>query len=31
MRIMIIGSGKLGHTLSQSLVEEGHDVTVVEL
>ena len=30
MRIMIIGSGKLGHTLSQSLVDEGHDVTVVE-
>jgi len=30
MRILIIGSGKLGHTLAQRLVDEGHDVTVVE-
>ena len=30
MRIVIIGGGKLGNTLAQSLVNEGHDVTVVD-
>ena len=30
MRILIIGSGKLGHALAQTLVNEGHDVTVVD-
>ena len=30
MRILIIGGGKLGHSLAESLIEEGHDITVVD-
>ena len=30
MRIVIIGGGKMGTTLAQSLVEEGHDVTIID-
>jgi len=30
MRIVIIGGGKLGHSLGQSLVNEGHDITSVD-
>ena len=30
MRIVIVGGGKLGHTLAQSLIAEGHDVTIVD-
>lgn len=30
MRIVIIGGGKMGTTLAQTLVEEGHDVTLVD-
>lgn len=30
MQILIIGEGKLGHSLAQSLVNEGHNVTVVD-
>ena len=30
MRILIIGSGKLGHSLAENLIEEGHDITVVD-
>lgn len=30
MHIIIIGGGKLGLTLAQNLVDEGHDVTVID-
>lgn len=30
MRIVVIGGGKMGSSLAQSLIEEGHDVTVVD-
>ena len=30
MRILIIGGGKMGTSLAQSLVNEGHDVTVID-
>ncbi len=30
MRIVVIGAGKLGGTLASQLVQEGHDVTVIE-
>ena len=30
MRIVIVGGGKLGHSLAESLIIEGHDVTVVD-
>ena len=30
MRIVIVGGGKLGHSLAQSLVNEGHDITIVD-
>lgn len=30
MRIIIVGGGKLGLTLAQQLVNEGHDITVVD-
>ena len=30
MRIIIVGGGKLGNSLAQRLVEEGHDITVVD-
>ena len=30
MKIIIVGSGKVGFTLTQYLVEEGHDITVVD-
>ncbi len=30
MRIVVVGSGKLGYSLAESLIEEGHDVTVVD-
>lgn len=30
LRIIIVGCGKVGHTLTQQLVREGHDITVVD-
>lgn len=30
MNIIIVGCGKVGHTLTEQLVREGHDVTVVD-
>lgn len=30
MRILIIGGGKLGHSLAETLIAEGHDVTMVD-
>lgn len=30
MHIIIVGCGKVGHTLTEQLVREGHDVTVVD-
>ena len=30
MRIIIVGGGKLGNSLAQRLVDEGHDITVVD-
>lgn len=30
LRIIIVGCGKVGHTLTEQLVREGHDITVVD-
>ena len=30
LRIIIVGCGKVGHTLTQRLTQEGHDVTIVD-
>ncbi|MDO5298304.1 MAG: Trk system potassium transporter TrkA [Clostridia bacterium] len=30
MNIIIVGCGKVGHTLTEQLVREGHDITVVD-
>lgn len=30
MRILVIGGGKMGASLAQSLINEGHDVTVID-
>lgn len=30
MNIIIVGCGKVGHTLTEQLVREGHDVTIVD-
>lgn len=30
MRIMIVGDGKMGHSLAEQLVGEGHEVTIIE-
>lgn len=30
MRIIIVGCGKVGHTLTEQLVREGHDITIVD-
>lgn len=30
MRIIIIGDGKVGHSLAERLVEEAHDVTIID-
>lgn len=30
MRVVVVGAGKVGYTLSQHLVEENHDVVVIE-
>ena len=30
MKIIVVGDGKVGHALSEQLVGEGHDVTVIE-
>ena len=30
MRIMVVGDGKVGHTLAESLAREGQDVTIVD-
>ena len=31
MSIIIVGCGKVGHTLTEQLVREGHDITVVDV
>ncbi|MFV0394166.1 MAG: NAD-binding protein [Coprobacillaceae bacterium] len=31
MRIIILGAGKVGKTLTQHLVEEDHDITIIDL
>ena len=31
MKIIIVGSGKVGFTLADQLVREQHDVTIVDL
>ena len=30
LRIVIVGCGKVGHTLTEQLVYEGHDITIVD-
>ena len=30
LRIIIVGCGKVGYTLTEQLVREGHDITVVD-
>ena len=30
MRILIVGDGKVGHTLATELLREGHDVTIID-
>ena len=30
MKIVIIGSGKLGRTLAEQLIQEDHDITMVD-
>ena len=30
MKIIIVGCGKVGHTLTERLVQEGHDITIVD-
>ena len=30
MKIIIVGDGKLGHTLAEQMIGEGHDVTIIE-
>ncbi len=30
MRILIVGDGKVGHTLAAELLREGHDITVID-
>ncbi len=30
MNIVIVGEGKMGHTLAQRLIAEGHDITVID-
>ena len=31
MKIVIVGNGKVGFSLAEQLVAEGHDVTVVDI
>ena len=31
MHIIIVGCGKVGHTLTEQLVREGHDITIVDI
>jgi len=30
MRILVVGDGKVGHTLAESLTSEGHDVVIID-
>ena len=30
MRILVVGDGKVGHTLAEQLTREGHDVIVID-
>ena len=30
MRVLVIGDGKVGHTLVEHLAQEGHDVVIVD-
>ena len=30
MRILVVGDGKVGHTLAEQLVSEGHDVVIID-
>ena len=31
MRIIIVGCGKVGATIAEQLVEEGHDLSVIDM
>ena len=30
LNIVIVGCGKVGHTLTEQLVAEGHDITIID-
>ncbi|MEG1774367.1 MAG: NAD-binding protein, partial [Oscillospiraceae bacterium] len=30
MRVVVVGNGKVGHTLTEQLSKEGHDVVVID-
>ncbi|NMB43307.1 MAG: NAD(P)-binding domain-containing protein, partial [Clostridiales bacterium] len=30
MRIIIVGDGKVGHTLMKELSQEGHDIVIID-
>lgn len=30
MRILVVGDGKIGHTLAEQLISEGHDVVIID-
>ena len=30
MRILVVGDGKVGHTLAEHLTAEGHDVVMID-
>ena len=30
MRILVVGDGKVGHTLAENLAREGHDITMID-
>lgn len=30
MRILVVGDGKVGHTLAEQLTREGHDVIIID-
>ena len=30
MRILVVGDGKVGHTVAEQLTREGHDVVIID-